>query len=459
MSLSVSPAQVIPGATVASLMEQAFSFHQQGNLTRAMTLYQSILKKSPQQLNVLNNMGIIYQKLQRDEDALVYFERSLQLEPNFPPALYNRGNSLRKLNRPAEAVQSYDQVLQAVPNNPEVLNNRGNALRALNKLDEAHASFAAAIRHAPDYADAHWNLGLSLLLAGDYQRGWQHYEWRWKSELKTEQRYFSQPLWTGQQALTGKTILLHAEQGFGDTLQFCRYTSLVKALGAKVILEVQPQLAKLLADLQDLDVLVSRGDALPAFDFHCPLLSLPKAFNTELATIPNNQAYLSADSKRTNIWRDRLGAHSSLRVGLVWAGSTGHKNDHNRSLPLQALTPLLKQNARFYSLQKELRDGDRQLINKHPQLEHLGKYIKDFTDTAALISLMDVVITVDTAVAHLAGAMGKKVWILLPYSPDWRWLLARNDNPWYQSARLFRQTAIGDWESVVSRVQQALQSV
>jgi Tfp pilus assembly protein PilF len=440
-------------------MEQAFSFHQQGNLTRAMTLYQSILKKSPQQLNVLNNMGIIYQKLQRDEDALVYFERALQLEPNFPPALYNRGNSLRKLNRPAEAVQSYDRVLQAVPHNPEVLNNRGNALRALNKLDEAHASFAAAIRHAPDYADAHWNLGLSLLLAGDYQHGWQHYEWRWKSELKTEQRYFSQPLWTGQQTLTGKTILLHAEQGFGDTLQFCRYTSLVKALGAKVILEVQPQLAKLLADLQDVDVLMSRGDALPAFDFHCPLLSLPKAFNTELGAIPNRQAYLNADSKRSNIWRDRLGAHTSLRVGLVWAGSTGHKNDHNRSIPLQALTPLLKQNARFYSLQKELRDGDRQLINKHPQLEHLGKYIKDFTDTAALINLMDVVITVDTAVAHLAGAMGKKVWILLPYSPDWRWLLARDDNPWYQSARLFRQTAIGDWESVVSRVQQALQSL
>lgn len=458
MSTGLNLTPIHPGAAIASLIEQAFSFHQQGNLSRAMTLYQSILKQSPQQLNVLNNMGIIYQKLQRDEDALIYFDRALQLEPRFPPALFNRANTLRKLNRPVEAVEDYDQVLQAMPSNVEVWNNRGNALRALNRLDDAYQSFQAALHYAPGYADAHWNAGLSLLLAGQYIQGWHEYEWRWDSELKSTKRTFNKPLWDGTASLRGKVILLHAEQGYGDTLQFCRYASLVKALGATVILEVQPELVKLLAGLKGVDVLLNHGAALPRFDYHCPLLSLPKAFSTELDTIPYNQAYLTSDSKRTVIWRDRLGARTSPRIGLVWAGSVGHQNDHNRSIPLQMLTPLLKQNARFYTLQPELRDGDRQLINKHPQLEHLGKYIKDFNDTAALISLMDVVITVDTAVAHLAGALGKPVWVLLPYSPDWRWLLERQDSPWYQSARLFRQPAIGDWESVINQVQQVLET-
>ena len=438
-------------------LEQALAYHHNGHFEQAMDLYHKILASNPRQADVLNNIGIILQRFKRDDDALTYFERALESDSAHPPSLFNRGNVLRSLNRHHDAVQSYDQVLQSMPNNPEVLNNRGNALRALNRLDDANASYLLALRHAPDYADARWNASLCLLLAGQYQQGWQQYEWRWKSELKAEERAFNQPLWDGTASLQSKTILLHAEQGFGDTLQFCRYASLVKALGATVILEVQPPLIKVLAELNGVDVLVARGQALPKFDYHCPLLSLPKAFSTELDSIPATPAYIVSYANRTRIWQARLGAQSKLRVGLVWTGSTTHKNDHNRSVPLQALTSIIEQDINFYGLQKELRDGDRQTIHQHPQIQYLGKYIKDFTDTAAIISLMDVVITVDTAIAHLAGAMGKPVWILLPYSPDWRWLLGRDDSPWYPTARLFRQPSIGDWSSVMLEVNQALQ--
>lgn len=440
-------------------LEQALAYHQNGHFAQAMDLYNKVLAINPRQADVLNNIGIILQRFKRDDEALTYFERALEFEPSHSPSLFNRGNVLRSLNRPHDAVQSYDQVLQSMPNHPEVLNNKGNALRALNRLDNAHAIYQLALNHMPDCADAHWNASLCLLLAGQYQQGWQQYEWRWASELKAEKRTFTQPLWIGKASLQGKTILLHAEQGLGDTLQFCRYASLVKALGATVILEVQPQLVKVLAELNGVDVLVARGQQLPKFDYHCPLLSLPKAFSTELSSIPSTSAYLVSDAKRTSVWRGRLGTQSKLRVGLVWAGSVTHKNDHNRSIPLPVLAAIFKKDANFYGIQKDLREGDKQLIHQHPQIEHLGKYVKDFKDTAALISLMDVVITVDTAVAHLAGAMGKPVWILLPYSPDWRWLLNREDSPWYPTARLFRQSAIGDWSSVVCEVNQALQAL
>ena len=444
-------------STSIPTIEQALAYHHNGHFEQAMDLYHKMLAINPLQADVLNNIGIILQRFKRDDDALTYFERALEFDSAHPPSLFNRGNSLRSLNRHHDAVQSYDQVLQSMPNNPEVLNNRGNALRALNRLDDALASYQLALRHAPDYADAHWNASLNLLLAGEYLKGWQQYEWRWESELKAEKRAFSQPLWSGTDSLQGKAILLYAEQGFGDTLQFCRYASLVKALGATVILEVQPQLMKVLAELNGVDVLVARGQALPKFDYHCPLLSLPKAFATELNSIPATSAYVMSDVKKMSIWQDRLGAQSKLRVGLVWAGSATHKNDHNRSMPLQAITSIFEKNVDFFGLQNELRESDMQLMHQHPQIQYLGKYIKDFTDTAALISLMDVVITVDTAIAHLAGAMGKPVWILLPYSPDWRWLLSRDDSPWYPTARLFRQPSIGDWSSVVRGVNQALQ--
>ena len=453
----------------SSLLDQALACHQNGHWSQALDLYHQVLADHPYQANVLNNVGIILQRFKRNDDALSYFERALAVEPDHPPSLFNRGNVLRSLNRPLDAVHSYDHVLQIMPNHPEVLNNKGNALRALNRLDDAQANYQLALSYAPDYADAHWNAGLCFLLAGQYQLGWQEYEWRWASELNAEKHLFTQSLWDGTDSLQGKTILLHAEQGFGDTLQFCRYASLVKKRGATVVLEVQAQLLNLLGTLKGVDLLIARGHPLPKFDYHCPLLSLPKAFATDLDTIPHTSAYIAIDAKKSRLWRNklggnrhggnRLGAQSKLSIGLVWAGSATHLNDHNRSIPLQELTSIVDQNADLYALQKELREGDQELLHQYPQIKYLGGHLKDFTDTAALIALMDVVITVDTAIAHLAGAMGKPVWILLPYSPDWRWLLGRSDSPWYPAARLFRQTAIGDWESVLQEVKQALQEL
>lgn len=453
----------------SQLLDQALACHQNGHWSQALDLYHQVLDDHPLQANVLNNIGIILQRFKQNADALNYFERALAIESNHPPSLFNRGNVLRSLNRPQDAVNSYDQVLQAMPNHPEVLNNKGNALRALNQLDAAQANYQLVLRHAPDYADAHWNAGLCHLLAGQFQQGWQEYEWRWASEFNAEKHLYTQSLWDGTDSLQGKTILLHAEQGLGDTLQFCRYAGLVKKRGATVVLEVQPQLVNLLGTLNGVDVLIARGHSLPKFDYHCPLLSLPKAFATELTSIPATSAYIASDTKKSRLWRNklggsrhaktRLGAQTKPRIGLAWAGSMTHLNDHNRSIALQEFISIADKHADFYALQKDLREGDKQLLHQHPQVTFLGEHIRDFTDTAAVITSMDIVISVDTAIAHLAGAMGKPVWILLPYSPDWRWLLDRRDSPWYPTARLFRQPAIGDWPSVLQEVKQALREL
>jgi hypothetical protein len=260
----------------------------------------------------------------------------------------------------------------------------------------------------------------------------------------------------GEPAIAGKTVLLHAEQGYGDTVQFCRYAKRVAARGAAVVLEVPAALAALLAPLEGVHRLVVKGEALPVFDYHCPLLSLPLAFKTTLASIPAEIPYLRSDPIRVAHWRARLGPERRPRVGLVWSGSPGHKDDRDRSIPLAQVIELLSVPAQFVSLQKDVRSADRLILEGQGGVSHFGEALNDFADTAALIELMDVVIAVDTSVAHIAGAMGKAVWILLPRDPDWRWLLQREDSPWYPSARLFRQATAGDWAGVIRRVASAL---
>jgi hypothetical protein len=320
-------------------------------------------------------------------------------------------------------------------------------------MEEALASFDRAIAIKPDYAEGYWNKSLGLLLAGDFAQGWELHEWRWKSEttLGLQSRNFPQRLWLGTEDIAGKTILLHAEQGLGDTIQFCRYARLVKALGAKVVLEVPKALRSLLSGLEGVDELVEQGEALPAFDYHCPLLSLPLAFKTDLTNVPGSRPYLAASPQKRDAWAQRLGAKSKPRAGLVWSGSTLHKNDHNRSLTLQQLLPHLPDCCEYLSLQKEVRDVDKAVL-EGSGIRHYGEELEDFTDTAALCELMDLVISVDTSVAHLAGAIGKETWVLLPYSPDWRWLLDRHDSPWYASMTLYRQDETREWPSVLRRM-------
>ena len=410
----------------------------------------------PDYAEALSNRGNALWALKRPAEALDSFDHALKLKPDYAEALSNRGAALRALNRHAEALDSYDHALRLRPAYAQALNNRGAALQDMNRHAEALEDFGRALQVQPDHAEAQVNESLCRLMLGDFAGGWAKYEWRWKKEPgRSAARSFTQPLWLGKESLADKTILLHAEQGLGDTIQFCRYAQQLAALGARVVLEVQPPLKALLQGLDGAALVLGRGERLPDFDCHCPLLSLPLAFKVDLANI-SGQSYLHSDPDKRQAWQARLGSSRNKRVGLVWSGSTGHQNDHNRSLALADIQELLRDQADYYCLQKELRPADQATLASTSGVQFLGESFRDFSDTAAVVALMDLVITVDTSVAHLAGAMGKDVWLLLAYSPDWRWLLERNDSPWYDSARLFRQPALGDWVSVLAEVQAAL---
>ena len=419
----------------------------------AIGSYDQALALKPDHIVALYNRGNALRDLKRHEAALAAYDRVLALEPLHARALNNRGAVLRILKRYAEAVATYDRALSVEPDNAGLHNNRGNALLALRRHEDALASYERALELKPDHAGAHWNEGLCRLLLGDLAGGWRKYEWRWqRATFSSGRRDFDPPQWRGDQPLEGKTILLHAEQGLGDTMQFCRYASLVAERGGTVLLEVQSPLKALLQGLPGVTQVLAKGEPLPDFDFHCPLLSLPLAFDTQIETVPAATPYLQAPAQRASYWHQRLGPATAPRVGLVWSGQPKHRNDHNRSMALSALLPLLRLPYQFVSLQKEVRATDLDVLQRQDRILNLGVELADFSDTAGLVDTLDLVIAVDTSVAHLAGALGKPVWLLLPFNPDWRWLLHRDDSPWYPTARLFRQPATGDWAAVVHQV-------
>jgi hypothetical protein len=330
--------------------------------------------------------------------------------------------------------------------------NLGAAQRDLKQLPQAMASFDKAISLQADYADAHWNKSLALLIGGDLVNGFALYEWRWKRDKFTSRKQnFQQPLWLGAEPLQGKTILLHCEQGLGDTIQFCRYAALVKAQGARVVLEVPASLMALVQTVDDVDTVVEMGAPLPEFDYHCPLLSLPLAFKTTLNNIPGQAPYLGTDPEKVARWTRKLGFKTKLRVGLVWSSSAVIQGAPQRSIDLEMLLPHLPNDLEYVCLQKELRDADAAAIKNAP-IQYFVEEIADFADTAALCELMDIVISVDTRTAHLAAALGKQTWVLVPWVGDWRWLIDRDDSPWYPSVRLFRQSADQGWGSVLQSV-------
>jgi tetratricopeptide (TPR) repeat protein len=436
----------------------------------ALACYERALHLCPDHVDALINRGAALHELARHEEALASHDRVLALQPDLVEALSNRGNTLLELRRFDEALTSLDRALALQPDFAEAHSNRGNVLQELRRFDEALTSYDRAITLRPDFADGHFNAALCRLLLGDFARGWQEHEWRWqKAQLRAAKRHFSQPLWTGATDLAGKTILLHAEQGFGDTIQFCRYVPQVVQRAASVILEMPKPLCALMKSLAGTAQIVARGEALPDFDLHCPLLSLPLAFGTRLETIPAQTPYLVAPERNINAWRDRLGRHElgkreRPRVGLVWAGDPrksvpgANRIDRQRSLQFDQLAPLLAvRDCAFYSLQK---GDDAQAQLRASALCHRvtdwSADFDDFSDTAALIENLDLVIAVDTAVAHLAGALGKPLWLINRYNTCWRWLLDRDDSPWYPSARLFRQDATRDWSPVITRMVSAL---
>ncbi len=394
--------------------------------------------------------------LNRHDEALKSYDCAIAIRADYVEAHLNRGNALAGLNRLDEALKSYDRALAIKADYVEAHLNRGVALAGLNRPDEALKSYDRALALKPDNAEAEWNRGLLYLLLGNFECGWRSYEWRGQRLGRTEPpRAYPQPLWLGDADLHGKRILLWSEQGFGDSLQFCRYVTQVAALGAVVILEAPAALAPLLNSLAGVAEFIPKGSPIPAVDFHCPLLSLPLAFGTTLDSI-SGTPYLAAPPERIATWHPFLGDPTHPRVGLSWSGSMGHKNDLNRSIPLPQFAQGLFTGVEYIQLQKDVRAADRVWLDRHPEIRSFDGQVNDFGDTAALIASLDLVITVDTSVAHLAGAMGKAVWVLLPFAPDWRWLLDRSDSPWYDSATLFRQPGPGDWDSVLAAVRQAL---
>lgn len=422
-------------------------------LDEALEAYAQALAADPKHVDALNNRGNVLLSVGRYEDALLSYDLAIKTAPDHVDALSNRANALRCLNRNEDALASCDLALGIQPDCVSALLNRGAIFRSLNRPEEALINYGRALVLAPSHADAYLHESLCRLLTGDFAKGWENYEWRWKSsELGQRNRNFAQPLWKGDSSLQGKTILLHAEQGVGDSIQFCRYVEMVEARGGSVVLEIPAPLQRLMsAGLAGKRCIVVAGHALPAFDLHCPLLSLPLAFKTEMANIPSATRYLTCDPLLQGAWKEKLGPRQKLRVGVMWSGNKAHKNDHNRSIPLERFLQIKSDHAEFFSLARDIAPNDDRLLSL-AGVTTFGDELNDFADTAALISHMDLVISVDTSVAHLAGALGVPTWVLLPFSPDWRWLLNRADSPWYPTLRLIRQPAVADWAPVLTEV-------
>jgi Flp pilus assembly protein TadD len=482
------------------VLQDALAHHQAGRLEEAEALYRAVLAAEPRNADALHLLGVAAQQQGRPAEAVALIGRALEIVPGFGPAHANLGNALLVLGRMEEAAQSFRRAADLDPGNADVRNNLGVALNALHRsaeaeaacreaialnpdlgqahsnltlalirqdrmkeaeqsarravallpgdaeahnflaialvglerFDEAARSYRQALALKPDYAEAHLNFGQLCLMSGDYAEGWQHYRYRRALPGPTE--------WTGTQDLRGKSILLQYEQGLGDTIHFCRYALLVAAKGAKVFLHVPPVLAPF---MQDLGVeVVTDGMPAPRTDYTSPLLSLPAALGTTVETIPAKIPYLRADP---GDWRAKLGAGKEKLVGLCWRGNPAYPGDKTRSTRFATVAPLLEiTGIRFVSLQKEQHADER-----HPKLLHPGA---DFAGTAGLIAALDLVISVDTVWAHMAGALGKPVWLLLPRIPHWCWMRGREDSPWYPSARLFRQDSAGDWAPVIARI-------
>jgi tetratricopeptide (TPR) repeat protein len=412
------------------------------------------LALKPDYVEAIVARGNVFHDMRSFSSAIEEYDRALAIRPDFAQAYGNRANALVELNRPAEALADYDRAIAIKPY-ASALANRGLALNYLDRRDEALDSFDRAIALDPDLAEAYWNKALLCLSLGDFEQGWPAYEWRWRGATELIPRGFTQPQWHGEN-LNGKTILLHAEQGYGDSIQFARYLPMVAQKGGKILLELPDSLRPLIGDVDGLAGMYRVGDALPPFDLHCPLLSLPFAFGTTVATIPAPVPYLRTPRARIETWQARMAHIARPRVGLVWSGKPTHKNDHNRSIELSRLEPWLSiVDVQFVSLQREYREADMPALNRLPILR-FEDALTDFADTAALMSELDLVIAVDTAVAHLAGALARPLWLLLSHIQDWRWLRGRTDSPWYPTARLFRQPQSGEWDGVITCVAEEL---
>lgn len=427
----------------------------------ALACFQKAIEINPNYAFAYNGQGNVLMELKRFDEALVSYEKAIALNSLSPFPHNGMGNVLQELKRFDEAILGYEKVVSLVPTSAGAYTNKGLAMQGLKNFDEALQNFDKAIELNPELADPYWNKALLKILKGEYEEGWQLYEYRrYKPDLKGSYPNYDQPLWLGQEPVADKILYIYPEQGLGDFIQFCRYVPLVESLGAKVILKVPNALYAMIKTMGLNAQIVRNDEKVEEFDFHCPIMSLPLAFKTTVETIPNKIPYFFSDQFKKNYWERKLAyAGNSLKVGLVWSGSKDHKKDHDRSLRLEQLALILDLPVTFYSLQKEVREQDKITLSKLNHIQQYHEELNDFSDTAAMVDCLDLVISVDTSVAHLAGAMGKNVWILISYLPDYRWMLDREDTPWYPTARLFRQANVGDWDSAILNVRKTLEEL
>ena len=442
------------------LYQRALTLHHEGKFKEAESVYKTLLDFFPNQVEVLTPFATLMMQMGSHQEGVKQLKKSLSINPRQPGALYNLGVELQKQGQLEEALNCYQQALQLEPQNMNAWLNRGNTLKDLQRHQEAIQSFDQAIRLNPNAPSVHWNKALTEISLGNYEQGWKLYEWGWPAGERGTPRKFSQPTWLGEENIAGKTLFIYPEQGLGDFIQFCRYVPMVEALGAKVILEVPKPLISLVKTLKGNFSIVEEGQALPDFDMVCPVMSLPLAFKTTLQTVPAKVPYLFADQAKREDWRQKLGAKTKPRIGIVWSGSLTNKIDLNpasrRYIPLAELKSLFDLPVEFHVLQKDFREEDKALL---PSLEQLHLHeLTDFASTAALIEEMDLVISVCTSVAHLSGALGKETWVLLPYTVDYRWLLEREDSPWYPTVKLLRQNKISDWSEQLTAVTDSIKT-
>lgn len=440
-----------------------FCLGQLGKHDDAIAMYRQALSINPNYSEAYLNLGIAYFSKREFEQAAAAFEHGTRIDPQSADLFFNLAcvqaeQGVSNSDSQGDAVASYREVLRLRPDHYKASANLGMLLQALGRFEEAKAVFEHALSMNSEAAELHWNLGLLLLTTRNFSQGWREIEWRWKwKDIPVPGRNLPQPRWDGSD-LNGKTILLHAEQGFGDTIQFIRYVPMVVERGGRVILSCPHALSDLLRLAYPEIELAREGDALPSFDVHCPLMSLPLLFDTQVNTIPAPIPYLKVDEALAAKWAARIKSRNAkLRVGIVWAGNSNHPNDRSRSMKFNQILPLAQvDGVQFYNLYLGLTQADRDMWNGHLELIDLTEHLQNFAETAAMISCLDLVIAVDTAVAHVAGAIAKPVWLMIAHLPDWRWMLDRDDTPWYPTMRLFRQKSPGDWADVVKRIAEAL---
>jgi tetratricopeptide (TPR) repeat protein len=408
---------------------------------------------APEDAMTLNRLGLSFLSDQRIPEAVSCFRDSIRVRPDFALAWSNLSVAWRQANQIRQAIDACEQALKIQPNEAATWTNLGVLLQEENAVDEALVAYRKALEVDRHFHLAHLNEGIALLLKGELPLGWLKYEYRWLLPQAQKLRHSGQPFWRGDASLLGRTILLHSDQGFGDTIQFLRYAPVLASMGAMVHVEVEAPLADLAGGVAGVVAVTKTGEAPPPFDLHCPFLSLPLGCRTTTASIPGQIPYLKPSKNAISKWRHLERSPNKLNVGLVWRGNPNHDNDQNRSVSLELFRPILDcEFCAFFNLQWNLSAEESQSIERHPNIQNPISQVRNFEDTAAIILHLDLVISVDTAVAHLAGALGKPVWILLPFSPDWRWMLHRTDSPWYPTMRLYRQPRRGEWRIPISQV-------